>query len=369
MRIHRALLAAFLVALVASWGAYARTPVTLLYAANLRADSISAWTIGPDGRLDAVPGSPFPTGGKPTTLAADPEGRTLYVTEQTSCAIAGYRIGSNGTLTPLPNSPWALTCSPLGDLVDPSGRFLFASEGPPGNDVVTFLRHTDGTLRRRAVTALGSATQPAALACDAGGTHVFVADCSTCTLATFALGADGSLRAYGGRPAATGVFPQAIAVCSSSVDGSATSGSREFVYVPVASRNGLYGYSITAGREAVTPLEGSPFATGPDPSCAVISAGQTLYVSDYQTGRIAGYRIDPDNGQLTPLHGSPFPTGASSLRTMAVVPGRGLLYAADNVASRIHGFRIAPLTGRLVPLRGRPASADDSPVSLAVVRR
>lgn len=85
----------------------------LLFAVNQGSDTVAVFRIGPDGRLTAVPGSPFPAGGKsPAALgvagdllvvvdkAHDPrrevsEERPAYVT---------FRIGDDGSLTPTGHS-------------------------------------------------------------------------------------------------------------------------------------------------------------------------------------------------------------------------------------------------------------------------
>jgi 6-phosphogluconolactonase len=93
---------------------------------------VSAYRIGIDGTLTPVPGSPFPAGYSPLSVAADPLGRFVYVgnagsQEEVSETISGYRVGGDGTLIPLPGSPFRDGESPQEILADPLGRFVYTA--------------------------------------------------------------------------------------------------------------------------------------------------------------------------------------------------------------------------------------------------
>ena len=60
---------------------------------------------------------------------------------------------------------------------------------------------------------------------------------------------------------------------------------------------------------ALTPVTGSPFATGNSPySLTVDPVGNFAYVANDQDNTVSAYSIG-SNGALTPVSGSPFATG------------------------------------------------------------
>jgi 6-phosphogluconolactonase len=73
------------------------------YVVNQLSNNVSAYRIGENGALTPVPGSPFPTGTLPLSVAVDPLGKFVYVANGgSSNNISAYRIGENGALTPVP---------------------------------------------------------------------------------------------------------------------------------------------------------------------------------------------------------------------------------------------------------------------------
>jgi DNA-binding beta-propeller fold protein YncE len=88
-----------------------------VYVANTEriSDNVSAYSIGKNGALTPVPGSPFATGSFPTSVAVDPRGEFVYVTNTGIGGnnVSAYSIGKNGTLTPVPGSPFAAGTEPL----------------------------------------------------------------------------------------------------------------------------------------------------------------------------------------------------------------------------------------------------------------
>src|SRR5258708_27582966 len=69
--------------------------------------SVSAFSIGSNGALTPVPGSPFAAGFQPLSVTVDPTGKFAYVANEFDNNVSAYSIGSNDALTPLPGSPFA----------------------------------------------------------------------------------------------------------------------------------------------------------------------------------------------------------------------------------------------------------------------
>jgi 6-phosphogluconolactonase (cycloisomerase 2 family) len=131
-----------------------------LFAVNQGSDSVSAFRVRTNGRLDLV--GVFASGGdQPDSIGI--AGQRLYVANRGDAAsnhpgtrapsVTGFDIGPNGVLTPIPNSTVSFPIGTLASqtLVSPDGRFLFVEVGtlagaPGGNTVNTFRINADGSL-------------------------------------------------------------------------------------------------------------------------------------------------------------------------------------------------------------------------------
>jgi DNA-binding beta-propeller fold protein YncE len=100
------------------------------YVVNALSNNVSAYSIGSNGALTPVPGSPFATIGEdPVSVAVDPTGQFAYVADfgigSGTNGVSAYSIGSNGALTPVPGSPFATGGGPTSVAVDPTGKFAY----------------------------------------------------------------------------------------------------------------------------------------------------------------------------------------------------------------------------------------------------
>src|SRR6266513_4119131 len=77
-----------------------------VYAGNAGSGNISAFSVGSNGALTAITGSPFFVGDAPDGIKVSPNGKFLGVALPISDSVAMFRIGSNGALAPV-NSPFA----------------------------------------------------------------------------------------------------------------------------------------------------------------------------------------------------------------------------------------------------------------------
>ena len=95
----------------------------------LTVGNISGFTIGADGTLTKISGSPFAAaeGSGPSAITISPNGQFVYaVTPGSSFAIWGFSITStDGHLVALTNSPFSLAAGGLFALFDPTGNFLY----------------------------------------------------------------------------------------------------------------------------------------------------------------------------------------------------------------------------------------------------
>jgi 6-phosphogluconolactonase len=82
------------------------------YVANRFGSNISAYSIGSNGALTPLPGSPFATGVGPVSVAVNATAKFAYVVNFSSKNVSVYSIASNGALTPVPGSPFRARVKP-----------------------------------------------------------------------------------------------------------------------------------------------------------------------------------------------------------------------------------------------------------------
>ncbi len=102
------------------------------YVANTGNNDVSAYTINATtGALTPIPGSPFPAGAGPTSVVVDPTGKFAYVANFFASGgngVSGYTINATtGVLMPIPGSPFPAGVSPVSVAVDPTGKFAYVA--------------------------------------------------------------------------------------------------------------------------------------------------------------------------------------------------------------------------------------------------
>jgi len=86
---------------------------------------VFGFAVGSGGALSAATGSPYQAGVKPTSLAADPTNRFVYVTDFASNELIGYTIQSCNVLNFLVNGPFKTGNEPDAIVVDPRGKYIY----------------------------------------------------------------------------------------------------------------------------------------------------------------------------------------------------------------------------------------------------
>ena len=124
-------------------------------------------TIGTNGGLTEVSGSPFAAGTGPTGVLVDSSGTYVYVTNRTSNTISGFVLGANGTLTAISGSPFATGTTPIDIAEDATGKYVGVVCNGGGQDleVYSFDATTAGKLDAAANATTGTdPTLPIAIA-------------------------------------------------------------------------------------------------------------------------------------------------------------------------------------------------------------
>jgi 6-phosphogluconolactonase len=178
---------------------------SVIYVANHGgSNDISAFSID----LTPVPGSPFPAGGNPLSLAVGAQGKFLYTANPgaTNPSISGFNIDqTTGALSPLSGSPFPLPVSHY-MATDQTGAYLYVTSG---------------------TSILGYAID-----------------------ATI-----GALTPLPGFPVAAGANAYSVSVDP----------TNQFLYVTNDGAADIAGFRLDASTGALTPMSGSPFPAGKHP--------------------------------------------------------------------------------------------------------
>jgi len=235
----------------------------------------------------------------------------LYMTNPQlggSGSISAWTLNAGtGTLTPISGSPFSLANSlPFGMAVDPAQNMLYVADA----DKIRALRIDSSGVPTEIATSPFAAGLNMYLAIDQQNRFLFAADQrAPGSVWAFTIDAMGNLVPVPGSP-----FPaDPNASSNTSPYGLVVDATGSFLYVTLAGTNQVAAFSIAPDSGILSPVPGSPFAAGGDPTQLVL-ANKFLYVSNSQDGTISGYSIDA-SGSPHPIEGSPFSFHVSSLTT------------------------------------------------------
>ena len=161
-------------------------------------------------------------------------------------------------------------------------------------------------------------------------------------MSVFAVGSGGALTPVTGSPFATGSVPHSVAF---SPDGGllATANS---------SANSVSVFAVGSGG-ALTQVTGSPFATGGQPVSVAFSPGGGLLATANDGDNSVSVFAVGSGGALTQVTGSPFATGNHPV-SVAFSPDGGLLATANNFAGTVSVFSVAAPTASIdAPIDGQ----------------
>ncbi|HEY4000897.1 MAG TPA: beta-propeller fold lactonase family protein, partial [Candidatus Xenobia bacterium] len=294
--------------------------------------------------VDPSSGALTPTTGVSTPsafgLAADPQGRFLYVTNDNPGTVSGFRINPvDGTLTPVPGAPVVAGSPVLSCTVDRSGQFLYVPA--LGRMFVFQINQTDGSLQPVSGSPFFNPSS-FSVTFDATNAFLYSNDQIGNAVNGCLKAVDGSLTPLGGSPFADG-WPEPTWVVADPAAGFLYASGFEEV---------LSAFSIDPATGALTPLAGSPFPTlhAGGNQMAIDNLGRFLFVAGPDFGGEVGVlSINPTSGLLTPV--SSF--GAGSAFEVAVDGSGHFVYTA-NAAGSVGEFTLDASTGNLTELPGSP---------------
>ncbi|AXW05905.1 hypothetical protein CJO82_08575 [Ralstonia solanacearum] len=142
--------------------------------------------------------------------------------------------------------------------------------------------------------------------------------------------------------------------------------SGKFYYATVGVNNVVSAYAINTANGALTPVAGSPFATGSVPSTIAIDpSGKYLYVTNRSDNTISAYAVDATTGALSPVAGSPFGTGQYPF-SITIAPSGKFVYVGSRYDGDVWIYAIDATSGALTTTASSPIYTSDEPWAVAI---
>jgi 6-phosphogluconolactonase (cycloisomerase 2 family) len=327
---------------------------------------ILATSIGANGTLTPIPGSPFTIGTSDWRMVFTPSGKFAYVADISSLPTvtiipAGVNTAT-GALTQLSGTASYSANNDPTMVMDPQGKFLYVFDPYSSTGIYVFaLNSTTGAVTEVAGSPFSTGgMEVTSLAAYAAGSFVIATNYGSRSMSVFKVNrTTGVLTLAAGSPHSTPGYPYSVAVDPA---------SPHFVYAGYASFNSNISVFRLSAKGALTEVPGSPFQTlGSDVSTGLRSdpTGHFLYSL---TGSAAGggnleqvLSVNPTTGALTPLQtiALPFGGGDGPIFTTGTTPisfTPTYAYAANSPAAPpssqdgIVEYSINPTSGALTQL-------------------
>jgi 6-phosphogluconolactonase len=261
------------------------------------------------GAMRQIPASPVPSGGRyPISEAVTTDYSSLFVANRDDNSIVQFVIGSDGKLYAYNtvNTPGIFPVS-----IAASSTNLFVADTYQPLPTCSPVAPCSGSVAVFPLTA-ATAGKPTAIGSAAVNTSI---SAQYWPLTVAGKPADVIV------PTAVGVLPSGKFVYVTAYDTTVT---------PYAGY--IFAFAVGAGG-VLTPVSGSPFAAGIQPSAiASDSTGTYLYATDYAANKVLGFSVAA--GVLSPLNGSPYPAGTAPL-AIAVDQAYNYAFVANSSDSTV----------------------------------
>jgi WD40 repeat protein len=300
-----------------------------------------------------VSGSPFTTLGS-SGMAFSPDGARLVEADSMGNELVVYSVAAGGSLS---QASTASVDSPHSVAFNPAGTLLAVAGGSSGS-VVIFSVAPDGTLTQVSEPSIDwNGAANAVFSPD--GTLLAVAEGgggigTQGYMGLFTVAPDGTLAQVNGSPFQAGKGTESVAFNPS---GTLVAASNEGD--DVADQSTVSVYSIASGN-AVSEVQGSPFATGYGPYDVAFSPdGSLLVTADaLQGGGAVSVFSVGSGGALSQVTGSPFPS-VPDTEIVTFSANGGLLAATGLNAQSVGVFGVGS-DGTLTSVAGSPFKVNSS---------
>ncbi|HEY4217882.1 MAG TPA: beta-propeller fold lactonase family protein [Gemmatimonadaceae bacterium] len=297
------------------------------------------------GDLTAIGSGNVSAGGGTEGIAADPAGKFVYVTNNSSNNVQMYSIDqTTGALTSL--GTVGTGTQPREIAVDPTGRFAYVVNNN-GGGTGSISRYTidgsTGLLTANGTTPIG--TNPQGIAIERAGRFLYATNFGSGSLQEFAINADGSLTSIGTVSGLTRAF-----YLTSDPGG-------RFLYVTTSSApnpTGVAQYKIESDGTLtlLTPLTN---LGGTIDGVAVDATSRFAYALDFNNCILHEFTVDQSTGILTQfvaptLPHAPNPCQNINPFAIALDPQGKFAYMTNQLGNTLGIFAIDATTGALSPV-------------------
>jgi 6-phosphogluconolactonase (cycloisomerase 2 family) len=347
------------------------------------------------GKMRQIPSSPFPSAGRlPVAEAASSDYKNLFVVNEDDNTIVQFVIGNDGKLYPFNtvNTPGIFPMAvatnksnlfvvdtfqplPLCSDADPcSGSIAVyplvtgtdgssSSSNPCTASVCLGTPATNNTIGAAywplAINGSSDIIVPTAVNVVASGAYVFVtAYDSTVSphvgyVYGFTVGSSGALTPIPGSPFAAGSQPTGVASDSSST----------YVFITDSAHNAVLAYTVGSSG-ALAPLSSSPFATGNQPSAVIVDPVYPyVYVTNALDGTVSAYSMS--SGVLTNL--GTYTVGNDPVAIGIDPSTEHFLFTANFLDNTVNGFELSTTAGTLIDSQFSPFTASTNPTAVAAI--
>jgi 6-phosphogluconolactonase len=224
-------------------------------------------------------------------VTIDPTGSDLFTLDPSNNRILAYTIGSNGALTPVSGSPFATGLNPRSQALDPTGHFLYVANTTA--NTVSVFSNTAGSLAPISgspfsIPVPGQSYTISSVTLDPTGRFAYIPENVGPDIFTYSIGSGGGLTLVTRSAIQAGSFGFMPLL-------------PPFVYVQNENTNTPTTTSAftTDSNGALLPVPGSPFLTGLDDFIpAVDPTGKFVYIVNYADNKVSVYSIG-STGSLT----------------------------------------------------------------------
>lgn len=320
--------------------------------------NIDGFSIDPaSGALAPVPDSPIHFGFNPTSIAADPHGRFIFVGDIVANLVTVFAVDPNtGNLTRLSSVAGGNQVAAVA--IDPQGKFVYAVNRSSNNVSAFALDSSTGGLSPISGSPFGAGHFAFSMAFHPSGKFAYVANYLANSISIYSVNSHtGSLAAVA--TAATLRAPDTIFVNPAGT----------LAFVGTLGTEAISTYAIDPTTGLLSPVSvldvatnGGPFWFGSTPD------GKYLYVAHEGWFSVGAYRLS-SAGAVTPVAGMPatgYPAGRTPL-SIALDPVGKFVFAPDVDDDQVTVFSINPATGALSPVLGSPFPTSPSPFAVAIV--
>jgi 6-phosphogluconolactonase (cycloisomerase 2 family) len=336
-----------------------------------QANLVAGFARNADGTLTPLAGSPFSVGGTGTGAGLGSQGsiqlahggRYLLVADAGSNQISVLSVGSDGTLQPVAGSPFSSGGTNPVSIAVFNNTVFVANQGNGGSNYTGFILTGSGSLKPQSGSSwsLPDGSGVGQVLFDSTGTHLAGARVATSLIDSFVVGNDGALTAAPGSPYAAPI--------AGPLGSAFRAASPTELYVSLAHGGALAGavgaYTV-ASNGSLAPIGASPFADFQTAACWLTLSPDQKYVftANAGSGSISSYAVNSD-GSLT-LNSTLALRGGSGIGTfdLAFDPTGAYLYVVDGNVPQISILSVSG--GTMTEITGSPVSLPSTPPAFGI---